>query len=199
MARSLLYECFAGISGDMHLGALIDVGVPVDVLRRELGRLELAGEFELVAGPAAKMGISGTRAHVQLAPDAERPARGLRAILGLIERAAYPPAVRARAVAMFQALAEAEAKIHGLAVEAVHFHEVGATDSIADIVGAAIGWHHLACGPPIAARWNSAKARCAAPTACFRCRPPPPPSCCGACPARAASKGKRPRPPAPPS
>ena len=152
MARSLLYECFAGVSGDMHLGALIDVGVPVEVLRRELGRLELAGEFELVAGPAAKMGISGTRAHVQLAPDAERPARGLRAILGLIERAAYPPAVRARAVAMFQALAEAEAKIHGLAVEAVHFHEVGATDSIADIVGAAIGWHHLGvrtayCGP----------------------------------------------------
>ena len=153
VGKALLYECFAGISGDMHLGALIDIGVPVEVLCQELGRLELAGEFELVAAPAVKMGIAGTRATVQLAPTApERPARGLRAIQALIERAGYPPAVRDRAVAMFQALAEAEAKIHGKDVEAVHFHEVGATDSIADIVGAAIGLHHLGveaayCGP----------------------------------------------------
>ena len=153
MGKALLYECFAGISGDMHLGALIDIGVPAEVLRQELGRLELAGEFALVAAPAVKMGIAGTRATVQLAPTApERPARGLRAILALIERAGYPPAVRDRAAAMFQALAEAEAKIHGQDVEAVHFHEVGATDSIADIVGAAIGLHHLGvetayCGP----------------------------------------------------
>ena len=143
MGTALLYECFAGISGDMHLGALIDVGVPAAHLRRELGRLELADEFELVVERAAKLGVSGTRAHVRLAPEAKRPSRGLSAIRRIIEGAGYAPAVRDRAFAMFDAIAEAEAKIHGIPVDRVHFHEVGATDSIVDIVGAAIGWHHL--------------------------------------------------------
>ena len=143
MAKALLYECFAGISGDMHLGALLDVGVPADYLRQELGRLEMADEFELVVENAAKRGVSGTRASVRLAEDAPRPARGLRAIKGIIDRGGYAPAVRERAFAMFDVIAEAEAKIHGLPIERVHFHEVGATDSIADIVGAAIGLHHL--------------------------------------------------------
>ena len=143
MAKALLYECFAGISGDMHLGALIDVGVPADHLRRELGRLEMAAEFELVVQSAAKHGVSGTQASVRLAEDAPRPTRGLRAIKGIIDRAGYAPAVRDRAFAMFELIATAEAKIHGLPIERVHFHEVGATDSIADIVGAAIGLHHL--------------------------------------------------------
>ena len=152
MADALLYECFAGISGDMHLGALIDVGVPADHLRRELGRLEAADEFELVVESAAKRGVAGTRASVRLAPDATRPKRGLREIKNVIDRAGYAPAVRARAFAMFEAIAKAEAKIHGLPIERVHFHEVGATDSIADIVGAAIGLQHLGaeqayCGP----------------------------------------------------
>lgn len=143
MAKALLYECFAGISGDMHLGALIDVGVPADHLRRELGRLEMADEFELVVQSAAKHSVSGTQASVRLAEDASRPARGLRAIKGIIDRAGYAPAVRDRAFAMFELIAKAEAKIHGLPIERVHFHEVGATDSIADIVGAAIGLQHL--------------------------------------------------------
>ena len=152
MADALLYECFAGISGDMHLGALIDVGVPADHLRRELGRLEAADEFELVVESAGKRGVSGTRASVRLAADAVRPKRGLREIKNVIDRAGYAPAVRARAFAMFEAIAKAEAKIHGLPIERVHFHEVGATDSIADIVGAAIGLQHLGaeqayCGP----------------------------------------------------
>ena len=143
MANALLYECFAGISGDMHLGALIDVGVPADHLRRELGRLALADEFELVVQSAVKRGVSGTRASVRLAPDAARPARGLREVKNTIDGAGYAPAVRDRAFAMFEAIAKAEAKIHGLPIERVHFHEVGATDSIADIVGAAIGLQHL--------------------------------------------------------
>ena len=127
----------------MHLGALIDIGVPADLLRRELGRLELAGEFELAVERAEKSGISGTRATVKLAPDAARPARGLGTIKALIERAGYAPGIRERAFAMFEALGAAEAKIHALPIDRVHFHEVGATDSIADIVGAAIGLHHL--------------------------------------------------------
>ena len=143
MRTALLYECFAGISGDMHLGALIDIGVPADHLRRELGRLELADEFELVVERAVKRGVSGTRATVRLAPEAKRPARGLSAIRHIVESAGYVPAVRDRALAMFDAIAAAEAKVHGVPIERIHFHEVGATDSIADIVGAAIGLHHL--------------------------------------------------------
>ena len=152
MGAALLYECFAGISGDMHLGALVDVGVPAEHLRAELNRLEVADEFELVLERAAKRGVTGTRATVRLAPEAERPARGIAAIKALIDRAGYAPAVRDRAFSIFEAIAQAEAKIHGLPVARVHFHEVGATDSIVDIVGAAIGLHHLGvetawCGP----------------------------------------------------
>ena len=143
MGAALLYECFAGISGDMHLGALVDIGVPAERLRAELNRLEVADEFELVLDRAEKRGVSGTRATVRLAPEAQRPTRDLASIKALIDRAGYASAVRDRAFAIFDRIARAEAKVHGLPVARVHFHEVGATDSIVDIVGAAIGLHHL--------------------------------------------------------
>ena len=141
--RALFYECFAGISGDMHLGALIDVGVPAEYLRHELGRLELAHEFELVVEGGKKMGVTGTRASVRIAADVDKPHRHLSTIKGILERAGFPPRVEHLAVSMFTTIAEAEAKIHGTSVEAIHFHEVGATDSIVDIAGAAIGVDHL--------------------------------------------------------
>ncbi|MYD97057.1 MAG: nickel pincer cofactor biosynthesis protein LarC [Gammaproteobacteria bacterium] len=141
--RALFYECFAGISGDMHLGALIDVGVPAEFLRQELARLELADEFELVVEGGKKMGVTGSRATVRIADDVEKPHRHLSTIKGILERAGYPPRVERLAVSMFTTIAVAEAKIHGTSVEAIHFHEVGATDSIVDIAGAAIGLAHL--------------------------------------------------------
>ena len=143
MGRALFYECFAGISGDMHLGALVDVGVPAEHLQAQLAKLELAGEFELRLAPGSKMGIGGTKASVQLAADAERPARHLATIADIIRRAGYSPSVRDSAIGMFETIAVAEAKIHGKRVDEVHFHEVGATDSIVDIVGAAIGIDYL--------------------------------------------------------
>ena len=127
----------------MHLGALVDVGVPREHLAAELAKLELADEFELVLESSAKMGISGTRATVRLGADTDRPQRHLTTIKGIIERAALPPAVQERATAMFETLGAAEAKIHNIDIERVHFHEVGATDSIVDIVGAAIGLAYL--------------------------------------------------------
>ena len=141
--RALFYECFAGIAGDMHLGALIDVGVPAEHLLRELNRLELAPEFELVIEPGKKMGITGTRVAVRLVEDIDKPHRHLSTIKGILTRAGYPPQVEDLAVSMFTAIAQAEAKIHGTTVEAIHFHEVGATDSIVDIAGAAIGIDYL--------------------------------------------------------
>ena len=137
--RALFYECFAGISGDMHLGALVDVGVPADHLSAELARLELGEEFELVLEPGAKMGISGTKATVRLGTNSNGPARNLATIKGIIERAGFAPDVQRLATTMFETIGAAEAKIHGVGIEQVHFHEVGATDSIVDIVGAAIG------------------------------------------------------------
>lgn len=141
--RALFYECFAGISGDMHLGALVDVGVPAEYLQAELGKLELAHEFELVFAPDKKMGITGTKATVRLADDVDRPMRHLSTIKGILGRAGFKAQVCERAVAMFETIAEAEAKIHGTTVEKIHFHEVGATDSIVDIAGAAIGLDYL--------------------------------------------------------
>ena len=161
--RALYYECFAGIAGDMHLGALVDLGVPAEYLRAELGRLELADEFELVFEPGKKMGITGTEATVRLRDDVDRPARHLSTIKGILDRAGFAPAVAERAVAMFETIGTAEAKIHGTTVEAIHFHEVGATDSIVDIAGAAIGLDCLGvdrvfCGP---VELGSGMVRCA--------------------------------------
>lgn len=142
-SRALLYDCFSGISGDMHLGALLDIGVPAEHLSTELNRLELADEFTLQVGPASKMGITGTRANVELHPNVKTPHRHLSDIQQIIDHAQYDAAVRDRALNMFREIAVAEAKIHGTTIDAVHFHEVGATDSIVDIVGAAIGLEFL--------------------------------------------------------
>ena len=143
MAKALFYECFAGIAGDMHLGALVDVGVPAEHLRDQLDKLELANEFELVLAPARKMGISGTKATVRLVDEIEKPTRNLASIASIIERADYSPFVREAATAMFRTIAAAEAKIHDKSIDDIHFHEVGATDAIVDIVGAAIGVDYL--------------------------------------------------------
>lgn len=139
MATALLYDCFSGISGDMHIGAMADLGVPEDYLQGELAKLRLASEFELVLASARKMGITGTQATVRLAEDAPRPHRRLAHIVEIIQDAGYSQAVETRATTIFRALAEAEAGIHGIGVEEVHFHEVGATDAIVDIVAAALG------------------------------------------------------------
>ncbi len=143
MPKALIYDCFSGISGDMHIGAMLDLGVPEDLLRSELTKLGLGDEFTLQVQRGQKMGITGTRAHVALAPTAARPHRHLGDIVALIERAHYSAAVHDKAVNIFTHLAEAEAKIHNTTVDAVHFHEVGATDSIVDIVAAAVCLDYL--------------------------------------------------------
>lgn len=129
----------------MHLGGMLDLGVPFDVLRDQLARLELAHEFELVAEPDQKFGIHGTKATIRLAEGVEKPHRHLSTINQLIDRAGYGPDVARIAKGVFKTLGVAEAKVHQTDIESIHFHEVGATDSIADIVGAAIGldWLNL--------------------------------------------------------
>lgn len=136
MPDTLFYQPQSGISGDMHLGALVDLGVPVEWLRQELSRLSLSGEYTLTFEPRVKMGISGTYARVQA--EDQHDHRHHSTIVRLITEAGFSPAVQTRALDMFQRIAVAEAKIHNIDIEKVHFHEVGAIDSIVDIVGAAL-------------------------------------------------------------
>jgi uncharacterized protein (TIGR00299 family) protein len=155
VSRVLYFDCFSGISGDMALGALLDAGLPLDDLRRALGSLAL-GDAHVHAERVLRTGVSATKFRVHdhalsggSTPHAHdrdhgHPAgstkhshghRSLLEIFGLIEGSSLSSAGRDRARAMFQRLAEAEAAIHQTPVERVHLHEVGALDSIIDIVG----------------------------------------------------------------
>jgi pyridinium-3,5-bisthiocarboxylic acid mononucleotide nickel chelatase len=144
--RVLYYDCFAGISGDMNLGALVDAGVPPEHVIGELARLNLHG-YTLRFSRGTRNGIQGTRADVVLSQD--RPHdhhhehRSYADIVLLIEASPLDARVKKRALAIFAVLAAAEAKVHGRPLEDVRFHEVGAVDSIVDIVGTAICLEHL--------------------------------------------------------
>ena len=134
----LLLDCQSGISGDMFLGALLnlDAGFSLATLREALATLPLTG-YELVAHPFEDKGIRGSRFDV-IMTEQDQPTRHLADILALLHGGNLPPRVRKRAIAMFQCLAEAEAVVHGTSIEEIHFHEVGAIDAIVDITGAAL-------------------------------------------------------------
>lgn len=134
--RIAYFDPFSGASGDMVLGALVDAGLPLRALRAELGKLPVGG-YDLRVESVSQHGIRGTRGHVAVA--GEQPARDWSTIRSLIEGSALDDSVKATAVAIFARLAEAEAAVHGVPVEEVHFHEVGGVDAIVDICGAAIG------------------------------------------------------------
>lgn len=135
--RILFYDCFAGISGDMNLGALVDLGVDPGFLERELSKLNIEG-FHLEVARGERKGISGTKVTVVVDHPEREKHRHLRHIEELINQSPLPGKVKATSLEIFDKIAVAEAKIHDIPKEKVHFHEVGALDSIADIVGAAI-------------------------------------------------------------
>lgn len=135
------FDCFSGISGDMALGALVDAGLPLETLQEQLARLGLTG-YRLAAHRRQDYGISGTRVEV-LVDTASQPERRLAEIVSLLETSRLEPAVVARARAVFERLARAEARVHGVRPEEVHFHEVGAVDAIVDIVGVVAGLQAL--------------------------------------------------------
>jgi hypothetical protein len=169
-------DCSSGIAGDMFLGACLDLGMPVEVLSEVVARLGLSG-VSVESRKASRGGFVGTRFRVLQdgkpieGPDPEEHhhhdhgrhhhhdhshhhghTRGLAEIRDLIQRSALAQPVKERALRLFQRLGEAEAKAHGMPIERVHFHEVGAIDSIVDLVGAAAAIEHLAperltCGP----------------------------------------------------
>ncbi|MEL7086131.1 MAG: nickel pincer cofactor biosynthesis protein LarC [Cyanobacteria bacterium J06597_1] len=135
-------DCAAGIAGDMFLGALIDCGLPLEHLKHELSRLQLDGEFELQAFSVERAGVNATQAVIHCLNDS-RPHRHYADIQRLIAESTLSPAVAQRSLDVFRILGEAESLVHGQPLEAVHFHEVGAIDSIVDIVGTCIGLEWL--------------------------------------------------------
>jgi hypothetical protein len=134
------FDCFSGISGDMTLGALVDAGCNLAEMESQLRRLPVTG-WKISSEKVVRRGFRATQVKVE-SSDAQRH-RSLSEILQLIARAGLPAAVGERASRIFQRLGEAEALVHGMPVEKVHFHEVGAVDSIVDIVGAAAGFEQL--------------------------------------------------------
>ena len=133
----LWLDCFSGISGDMLLGALLHAGLDLATLQEALATLPLSG-YSLEAEPVTEHGISGVRLQVRMDEHAPHAHRRLADITALLDAASLPERAHERAQAIFQRLAQAEATIHGTTPEEVTFHEVGAVDSIVDIVGAAL-------------------------------------------------------------
>ncbi|MBN1952061.1 MAG: nickel pincer cofactor biosynthesis protein LarC [Bacteroidales bacterium] len=169
--RILYYDCFAGISGDMNLGAMIDAGVPESYLTAELEKLKVGG-YKIHVSKSLKMGISGTLVHVELINTAHHSHhddhhshghhahdhhthkdhthehhshehRNLSMITEIIQESGLNEYVREKSLLMFREIAVAEAKIHAKSIDEIHFHEVGAIDSIVDVVGAAICMDYL--------------------------------------------------------
>src|SRR6202047_1866067 len=139
-ARIGYFDCFSGISGDMVLGALVDAGAELRAIEEELRKLGLEG-WSISAEKVKRGAMFAT--HVNVASSEGHHHRGLSVILGRVDKAGLAPRAAERARRIFTRLAEAEAKVHNVPVEEVHFHEVGAVDSIVDIVGSAVGFELL--------------------------------------------------------
>lgn len=129
------FDSFSGIAGDMTVGALLDAGANSAALLASLESLGTGAEFAVEK--VKRRGITATKFHVR--GGEQKTHRHLPQILAMIDRGALPATAREKARAVFQCLAESEAEVHGVPLEKVHFHEVGAVDSICDIVGACVG------------------------------------------------------------
>ncbi|MCZ6632912.1 MAG: nickel pincer cofactor biosynthesis protein LarC [bacterium] len=134
------FDCFAGISGDMILGALVDAGLSFETLQQELSKLHLK-EFELQIRKVEKHSISATK--IDVLHREGHVHRHLKDVLEIIDNSDISPTAKQKAGDVFRRLAEAEAEVHGSPIDHVHFHEVGAVDAIVDVVGAVVGLEAL--------------------------------------------------------
>ncbi|RJQ31818.1 MAG: nickel pincer cofactor biosynthesis protein LarC [Actinobacteria bacterium] len=134
------FDCFSGISGDMVLGALLDIGLPLEHLREELAKLPLTN-YEINAKPVQRSGLAATK--VSIKAEEKGVVRTWSNVKTIIEQSELSEDIKNKALEIFLKLAEAESKIHKKDISKIHFHEVGATDSIVDIVGAVIGMNYL--------------------------------------------------------
>jgi uncharacterized protein (TIGR00299 family) protein len=140
--RALYFDCFAGVSGDMIIGALIDLGVDAEHLEQQLASLHLSG-YQIDANTVTRASIAATKFDVRVEPG-QQTERRIGDIRKIIEGSDLSDDVKSGSLSVFERLAQAEAAVHNKPIEEVHFHEVGAVDSIVDIVGAMIGFEALA-------------------------------------------------------
>jgi uncharacterized protein (TIGR00299 family) protein len=143
------FDCIAGASGDMILGALVDAGLPLHVLVERLQALHLP-DFNLEAQKVTKSAFSATKVNVIVADDV--PERHLSDIINIVEESDLPVDIQKQAIDIFQKIGSAEASIHGTSLDHVHLHELGGVDTIVDVVGAlvglqALGIEHIVCSP----------------------------------------------------
>src|SRR3974390_3259062 len=138
--KAAYFDCFSGISGDMTLGALVGAGCPLELLREKLQGLQVPG-WQISAEKVWKNGMAATHVHVKT--EDTQTHRSLSTILAIIDKSELDTDVKARASAIFTKLGEAEAAVHDVPLEKIHFHEVGAVDAIVDIGGASIGFSAL--------------------------------------------------------
>jgi len=140
--RFIYCDCFSGISGDMFLGALLDLGASLEEINDALKNL-LAGSVAITIQKERRGSLWGTRALVNITDDSHQPHRNFKSIQNLLEKSSLPEWVISKATEIFRIIAEAESSIHNKPLEDVHFHEVGALDSIADIVGSLMALFNL--------------------------------------------------------
>lgn len=142
--KTLYFDCFSGASGDMIVGALLDLGVDFDKLKAALESLDVTG-YSVSAKKVKKKGVMATQFTVALDPSMKQPHRHLRHVVEIIDRGNLSDAVKEASKETFRRIAESEAKVHGTTIEKVHFHEVGAIDSIVDVVGAHFCLNEIGC------------------------------------------------------
>ncbi len=138
--RIAYFDCIAGASGDMILGALVDAGLPIETLRQQLACLHMDG-FEVMSRRVTKQGFTATKVDVHVAKDA--PPRHVPDIEAIVTNSDLATSIKERAVSIFRRIGTAEAAIHGMSLEQVHLHEMGGVDTIVDVVGALAGLEAL--------------------------------------------------------
>jgi pyridinium-3,5-bisthiocarboxylic acid mononucleotide nickel chelatase len=144
--KTAYFDAFSGLSGDMIVGAILDCGADFGELERAIKSMPIAG-YRLSAGRKVVSGISALKFDVEVTEP--QPERHLGEIRALIDASPLAASIKRRAISIFEVLAQAEAKIHNTTPDRVHFHEVGAVDSIIDIVGTAWGFEQLGVGDVI--------------------------------------------------
>ncbi|MCF6188785.1 MAG: LarC family nickel insertion protein, partial [Desulfobulbaceae bacterium] len=154
--KTAYLDCFSGVSGNMLLGALLHAGLKEDDLRKSLAALPVSG-FQLEINTVSANGLAALQVRVRV--EQEQPHRHLHDIKALLTGSSLPDPVKQRSLAVFTRLAEAEAAVHGVPPDEVHFHEVGAVDALVDVVGVVAGFqqlqvHRLVCSPlPMPGGW----------------------------------------------